>query len=225
MASTFGRLLRESRTSAGVTQRALAQQVGVDVSYVSKLENDRLPAPAADTIVRISRALSVQPESLLAVAGKVPSSVIRLLGAQPAALRFFRTATDFAVTDHEWEQLQLALARLREGQSAPDDTSSELPEFLGSLFWDYGLEDLRWPADRDLLVSRILSAGDWQAVAWLRERIGDRQLRAWLTSRRGRGLDAKRLRFWELVLELPHQDVEAWLADMRRDAWGRRAVR
>ena len=224
MAATFGQVLRELRRATGVTQRILAEKAGVDVSYISKLENDRLPAPAADTILRFSEALAVQPDALLSPAGKVPPSVTQLLGTQPAALRFFRQAADLAVTDGEWEQLRRSLAAIRGGLPGVDADSSELPQFLRPAFWDYALEDLSWPADRDLVISRILSAGDWPAVSWLRKRLGDGPLRVWLTSRRGRGRDAKRLRFWELVLELPHRDVEAWLADARRDAWTQRTA-
>ena len=47
MAKTFGQSLRELRSSKIVSQRELAEKVGVDFSYISKVENDRLPPPAA----------------------------------------------------------------------------------------------------------------------------------------------------------------------------------
>ena len=58
MAKTFGHNLRELRRSKDVSQRELAEKVGVDFSYISKLENDRLPPPAADTIVKIAKSLA-----------------------------------------------------------------------------------------------------------------------------------------------------------------------
>ena len=35
----------------------------------------------------------------------------------------------------------------------------------------------------------------------------------------GAGLSARQLRFWELILELPHREVNAWLAEPARRIW------
>ena len=78
-----------------------------------------------------------------------------------------------------------------------------LPESMRDLFWDHRFEDVSWPADRDFVIARILGAGDWDSVTWLRERVEPDQLRQWLIRHRCRGLDAKRIRFWELILGLP----------------------
>ena len=58
-ASSFGILLRKYRLTAGLTQRDLAAMAGLDFSYISKLENNRLPPPAADTIVLLCSILGV----------------------------------------------------------------------------------------------------------------------------------------------------------------------
>ena len=223
MAATLGQTLRQCRRTAGVTQRALAQSVGVDVSYISKLENDRLPPPAADTIVKMARALKTPPDGLLAMSGKIPTTVSRMLGSKPAALRFFREAADLAITDREWKRLTQLLTQVRD-ESTPTagGDSSSLPGFLRDLLWDYDLKDLTWPSDQHLIIARILAAGDWRSVTWLREQIGARELRDWLTERRGRGLDSRRLRFWELVLPLPHAQVDDWIRVVEQEAWGRR---
>ncbi len=94
-----------------------------------------------------------------------------------------------------------------------------LPHFLKPLFWEYQFEDLNWEEDRDLVISRVLGAGQWDAIQWLRQRVTPQELRAWIIERRGRGLSPAQLRFWELILDLPHRDVNAWLAAMRRDPW------
>ncbi len=219
--ATLGQALRQCRRAAGLTQRALAQRVGVDVSYISKLENDRIPPPAADTVVKLACALSAAPDGLLTMTGKVPSAVNRMLGSKSAALRFFRAAADLAVTDEEWERLTQALTQLRQEHRPTGDTPG-LPAPLRGLFWDCDFEDLRWLADRDLIISRILAVGDWRSVTWLREQIEARELRHWLIERRGRGLDGRRLRFWELIMGLPHAQVDAWIQATEREAWGHR---
>jgi len=101
--------------------------------------------------------------------------------------------------------------------------SGHLPERLKPFFWDHQFVRLTWEADADLIKSRILAAGDWDAVRWLRRSLGDEALRTWLERRRGAGLSSRQLRFWELVLDLSHREVNGWLADPRREVWeGRR---
>ena len=98
-----------------------------------------------------------------------------------------------------------------------------LPAWLKVIFWDYDFRGLRWEEDRDLIISRILSHGDWQALQWLRSRVDSASLKNWLLTRRGAGLSARQLRFWELILDLPHREVNAWLKDKGRMVWERRA--
>lgn len=102
---------------------------------------------------------------------------------------------------------------------------TDLPEFLRPLFWDYPFGRLRWETDRDLVIGRVLSRGDWRSVRWLMERAGKDGLREWIVRRKGRGLDARRLRFWELVLDLPKREVDMWIQQMDRDSWPRRVAR
>jgi len=77
-----------------------------------------------------------------------------------------------------------------------------LPARLRPFFWEYRLAELSWSKDRDLITARILQAGDWPAITWLRGRLGDSHLRAWLVATGARGLDRRRRNFWELVLDI-----------------------
>ena len=96
---------------------------------------------------------------------------------------------------------------------------NRLPRSLRPLFWDYDFARLTWNADRDLIIARILAAGNWDAIRWLCRRVPDPELRGWLQHRRGAGLSNRQLRFWELILGLPHRQVNAWLAQPGRQAW------
>ena len=113
MDTTFGQLLREMRRAKGVSQRDLASRVGVDFSYISKLENDRLSPPAADTVVKICEVLATEPNNLLAVSGKVPSDVTEMLSGNPSALQFVREAQRRGLTSSDWDRLGKTLRRLR----------------------------------------------------------------------------------------------------------------
>ncbi len=115
MEATFGQMLRELRRSKNVSQRDLAAKVGVDFSYISKLENDRLPPPAADTVMKICQALDSEPDALLSVTGKVPSDVKEMLTGNPSALQFVREAQRMGLASSDWDRLGRTLRRLRKG--------------------------------------------------------------------------------------------------------------
>lgn len=107
---------------------------------------------------------------------------------------------------------------------AETSSSSDLPRAFERFFWDVDVASLRWADHRDFIVLRLLTAGDLDAFRWVRARLGDEGFRDWLRSRRGRGLDARRLRFWEIVLDLPEEDVSAWIEARRSRAWDERSA-
>jgi hypothetical protein len=89
-------------------------------------------------------------------------------------------------------------------------------------FWDYDCRRLRWERDQDFIISRILSFGDWQALLWLRSVMQDKDLAQRILASQGHGLSPQRLRFWELILGLPHRKVNEWLKIQKRGVWGQR---
>jgi len=97
-----------------------------------------------------------------------------------------------------------------------------LPSFLKPFFWDTAFSRLTWKSHKDFIIQRILAKGDWRTVKWLRQRLGDEALRAWILQHRGRGLDNRRLRFWELILPLPKNMVNSWLHSQCNTQWERR---
>jgi transcriptional regulator with XRE-family HTH domain len=114
MELSFGEILREKRRSTGISQRRLADLAGVDFSYISKLENNRLAAPAAETVLKLAELLSCPAEELLAAAGKLPGEVGHNLSSSAAAVRFVREATALSLSSDEWEKMRGALHDLRE---------------------------------------------------------------------------------------------------------------
>jgi len=110
---TFGERLKQLRREAGVTQRQLAKTTNLDFSYISKLENDRNPPPAADTIVRICDALNIPAECLLALKGKLPSEIQERVAGNVAAQEFLRVTHALRLTDNDWRRLSEQARRLR----------------------------------------------------------------------------------------------------------------
>lgn len=72
---TFGSIIRECRRNIGMTQRDVAARVGIDYTYLSKLENDQLEPPSEATIERLAEVYCVQPEYLLMFTHRVPKSL------------------------------------------------------------------------------------------------------------------------------------------------------
>jgi hypothetical protein len=103
--------------------------------------------------------------------------------------------------------------------------SPKLPSFFKPYFWDYDFGKLGWPDDGGLIISRILSSGDWRAISWVRKQMGDEPLRDWIASCKGRGLDRRQLRFWELVLDIDHKIVNTWIKEREGLVWEERTNR
>jgi hypothetical protein len=110
------------------------------------------------------------------------------------------------------------------GTSGRKPSGAKLPEELRPLFWDHKFASLSWDEDQDMIVARVLAAGDWPSVQWLRSQLGDPGLREWLLRRHGAGLSPRQLRFWELILDLPHRRVNEWLCTPGRASWDHRRI-
>ena len=73
MAKSFGQLILQARKEKGYSQRDLAKLVGLDFTYLSKLENDRADyAPKEDAIRKLAEHLELDAEELVFLAGRIP---------------------------------------------------------------------------------------------------------------------------------------------------------
>lgn len=103
--------------------------------------------------------------------------------------------------------------------------TTQIPESVRSLFWDTDAAGLSLDTDRDAILGRVLEAGGLDETRWLRRTIGDASIRAHLHQRSGRGMAPARLRYWQVMLDLPAEDVDRWVEAARSGVWGRRAER
>lgn len=87
---TFGEKLRELRKQANISQRELAKRVGIDFTYLSKIENNLMNPPAEKTIVKIAKELNTNEEELILLAKKVPIDVQDLITGNPLFVKFLR---------------------------------------------------------------------------------------------------------------------------------------
>lgn len=86
--SLFGEHLRTTRERRRAKDpefsvRRLAARVGVQPSYLSKVERGQQPPPSEETITRLARELGEDPDVLLALAGKVSGELQAIIRRRP----------------------------------------------------------------------------------------------------------------------------------------------
>ncbi len=74
----FGSKLRELRKKARLTQQEVAERVGIDATYLSKIENGVMPPPTKGIIIRLAEVLKKNRNKLIDLAGKNPVNVARM---------------------------------------------------------------------------------------------------------------------------------------------------
>ena len=114
----FGDFVRQQREKrreqdAAFSVRQLARRVGIEPSYLSKIERGEQPPPSEETIAALARELDEDKDVLLALAGKVSSDLQAIIRKRPALfaqlIRDLRKLPDHAVLrvvrevrDGEW---------------------------------------------------------------------------------------------------------------------------
>jgi transcriptional regulator with XRE-family HTH domain len=86
----FGQKVRSLRQAKGLSQRALAPMLGIDFTYLSKIENERLDCadyPSEGLICTIARVLGACEDELLLLAQKIPPAIRRRVLERPDAFR------------------------------------------------------------------------------------------------------------------------------------------
>jgi transcriptional regulator with XRE-family HTH domain len=113
MKQTFGQILKEIRRTKNISQRELAIQAGVDFTYISKLENDKLPPPAVETVLKLAAILDIPKELFLATSGKVEDEIRETIAGSTEAVKFLNEARQMQLTNDEWDKLLINLKKLR----------------------------------------------------------------------------------------------------------------
>ena len=93
----FGQRVRELREASGQTQRELAQRLGVSVSYISKVENERLhfgDYPSEKFIHKLAAELDADEDELLLLTDRVPVSLRKRIRERPEAFKKFADLDD-----------------------------------------------------------------------------------------------------------------------------------
>jgi transcriptional regulator with XRE-family HTH domain len=116
--SAFGDFVREVREALRRREprysvRQVAARIGVQPSYLSKVERGDVGPPSENTIVRLAEDLGEDPDVMLALAGKVSSDLLEAIRKRPRLfadlIRHLKNMPDRAVLrvvrevrDGEW---------------------------------------------------------------------------------------------------------------------------
>lgn len=113
----FGQRVRELReakrkTDPAFSLRRFAQSVDISAAFLSKVEMGEALPPKAEKIKKMAELLEVNPDELLALAGKVDPQLPEIIRERPHAMAdFLRTANE-ELTD---DQIRELTRRMREG--------------------------------------------------------------------------------------------------------------
>lgn len=86
--ATFGAYIRNRRESLresdpSYTVRGVARKIGVAPCYISRIERDDLAPPSAAAIRSLADALGEDPDTLLALGGKVSADLKQVIMKRP----------------------------------------------------------------------------------------------------------------------------------------------
>jgi transcriptional regulator with XRE-family HTH domain len=105
MTDTFGKKLRDFRIHADVGLRELARLIGKSPGYISDVEQDHVPPPSEDVILKIAVALTVDKKELLIVARKMDPEISSYVAQDPEAADFLRMAQEKNFDSDDWDTL------------------------------------------------------------------------------------------------------------------------
>jgi HTH-type transcriptional regulator, competence development regulator len=86
--SSFGDYVRKNRErlrsqDSNFSIRRVAARIGIEPSYLSKIERSEQPPPSEKTIVALARELDADADLLLALAGKISSDLSTIIQKRP----------------------------------------------------------------------------------------------------------------------------------------------
>ena len=108
---SFGSFIRVKRLGTDITLRGMAQILDISPVYMSNIETDRNPAPKADILENLAKALMLDKREReimydLAAESKayaaIPGDLPEYISANEYARIALRVAKDVDATDTEW---------------------------------------------------------------------------------------------------------------------------
>lgn len=113
----FGSRIRQLRKGTGLSQRDFADKIGIDFTYLSKIENGKVEPPSEEKIRMIARELEVDEEELLALAGKFSAEEMRkVVKEEPNVGRLLRKIQSRSLTSEQVKKMLDIASNHEEGK-------------------------------------------------------------------------------------------------------------
>ncbi len=92
---------------------------------------------------------------------------------------------------------------------------------LSHLFWEYEFKEIDSSKDEYLIMKKVLSYGGIEDLRTLLDIFGKEKIKGFLLRTKGKGIDKRRLRFYEVFFGLPKEEVDNWIKDPLRKLWNK----
>lgn len=104
MSVAFGKRVRQLREYRGLSQRDFAERVGVDFTYISKIEHGAMAAPSEDVIRKMADTLNEFPDDLIELSAKAPLDWGDVLEDNPRLVKLLRRLASrrYSTTEYEY---------------------------------------------------------------------------------------------------------------------------
>ncbi len=78
----FSNILKKLRKEKGVSIKKMAEELGINYTYISKLENSK-GNPSSEVVEKISHYFNYNSDELMLSAGKIPDDIAYVLQNNP----------------------------------------------------------------------------------------------------------------------------------------------
>lgn len=114
---TFGERIKRARREQKLTQRDLANRIGINFTYLSKIENGEMPAPSEEKIFGLAKHLQLDADELFSLARRLPNELVDL-ATKPHMPTILRAAKD--LSDEERQEMLEWVEQRRAKKSPPE---------------------------------------------------------------------------------------------------------
>ena len=101
----LGDYIKSERKAKKITQRELASKVGVDFSYISKIESGETKTPSDGILEKISDVLGLEMEVLILLSNKLPKEIKEEIEANPKAMEVVKLMAKKGINKDQWDSI------------------------------------------------------------------------------------------------------------------------
>ncbi len=105
----FGEFIRQTRLEKNISLRKFANMVNLSPTFISKMEVGEFKPPKEENIIKIAEILSINKDTLLAMAGKVSSDLQNKIQTSPELFASFLRRVSIKKLEKNWNEIECVL--------------------------------------------------------------------------------------------------------------------